>query len=266
VFGSLALLADAAHLVTDVVALAIALIAVMLVRRPATDRHTFGFARAEVVAAQVNGVLLLVGALAIIGEAIRRLDNPHGIDATGVLVLGVVGLAVNVGSAFVVGQHAHGDLNMRGALWHLIADALGSFVVILAAVGTMLWDVERLDAIASIVISLLVLVAAWGLLRDTTRVLLEAVPADLDLAAVRAALSEMDGVEAVHHLHVWSLASEHATLSAHVVLTGPLSLHQAQERSTELKQMLAERFDITHATLEVECHACVDDAEHLQIN
>jgi cobalt-zinc-cadmium efflux system protein len=261
-FTSLALFADAAHMTSDVLALTLALIALILAQRPPTERHTFGFERTEVLAAQANGVLLAVGAIWIVVEAARRLQNPEPIDAKGVLIVGGLGLLVNVGSAFVVARAAHGNLNLRAALWHLMFDALGSLAVVIAAIGTMAFDTQRLDSIASIAIAVLVVGGAWRLLRDSTRVLLEAVPTGVDVGAVRAALAEEPGVEAVHHLHVWTVGAEHTALSAHVVLAGPLSLHEAQERSVALKQVLSERFGIDHATLEVECHACIDDEVH----
>jgi cobalt-zinc-cadmium efflux system protein len=258
----LALFADAAHMTSDVLALTLALIALILAQRPPTERHTFGLERSEVLAAQANGVLLAVGAIAIVVEAVRRLEHPQSIDAAGVLIVGGVGLLDNRVRAFVVARAARGNLNLRAALWHLVFDALGSLAVVLAAVGTMVFDTDRLDSIASIAIAVLVVGGAWRLLRDSTRVLLEAVPTGVDVAAVRAALAEEAGVEAVHHLHVWTVGAEHAALSAHVVLSGPLSLHEAQERSVALKRVLSERFGIDHATLEVECHACVDDEVH----
>ena len=262
VFGSLALLADAAHLTSDVLALGLALGALALAQRPPTERHTYGFDRAEVLAAQANGVLLLVGAIAVAFEAVRRLGTPHHVNAVGVLVVGGLGLVVNVGSAAVLARTAHGNLNLRAAFMHLAFDALGSLAVIVAGVGALVFGADRLDPIASMAIAVLVVVGAWRLLRDSTRVLLEAVPSDIDVAAVLAALGEQPGVEAVHHLHVWALGAEDPALSAHVVLSGPLSLHDAQERATELKGVLAERFGIEHATLEVECHACIDDHVH----
>jgi cobalt-zinc-cadmium efflux system protein len=251
-------------MVADVVALALAYGAARLALRPPTRRHTFGFGRTEVLVAQGNAVLLFVGAIAVIVEAVRRFGTPHEIDAAGVLIVGVVGLLVNVGSAAIVGRHAHASLNARGAYWHLLADAFGSVAVIVAALGTALFDVDWIDPVASIVISLLVIFAAWRLLRDSARVLLEAVPAGIDVEAVTDALFDEPGVEAVHHLHVWTTGSEHAALSAHVVLGDTLTLHDAQLRAVELKQMLHDRFGIAHATLEVECHACVDDEVHLQ--
>jgi cobalt-zinc-cadmium efflux system protein len=266
VFGSLALLADGAHMVSDVIALSMAYAALRIAQRPPTERHTFGFGRTEVLVAQANGVLLVVGAIAVAIEAARRLGTPHSLNAGGMLVVGGVGLVVNLGSAAAVSRHAHGNINMRGALFHLLADAVGSMVVILAAAGSALFATDRIDPIASLLIAVLVVVGAVRLLRDATRVLLEAVPADLETAAVRAALGAEPGVETVHHLHLWTAGSEQAALSAHVVLEGPLSLHDAQLRAGELKRMLADRFGIEHATLEVECHTCVDDEahEHLQ--
>jgi cobalt-zinc-cadmium efflux system protein len=262
-FGSLALLADAAHMVSDVIALAMAYTALRIAQRPPTERHTYGFGRTEVIVAQANGILLLGGAITVMVEAVRRLDSPHEVSAAGVLVVGGLGLAVNLGSALAVARHARGNLNARGALWHLLADALGSFVVVIAAAGVAWFGADRLDSIASLVIAVLVVAAGWHLLRDATRVLLEAVPADLDAAAVGAALAAEPGVDAVHHLHLWTTGSQHAALSAHVVLGGSPSLHDAQVRAGELKEMLARRFGIGHATLEVECHACADDDAHL---
>jgi cobalt-zinc-cadmium efflux system protein len=261
-FGSLALLADAAHMATDVVVLSVAYAALRLTQRPPTERHTFGFARTEVLVAQGNGLLLFAGAIVVVVEAIRRFGSPHDLSAGGVVVVGAVGLVVNVASAGALFRHAHGNMNLRGAFWHLFTDALGSVGVIVAGAGVALFGAEWLDPAASIVISALVIAAAWQLLRDAGRVLLEAVPANLDVAAVRDALASGPGVEAVHHLHLWTTGSEQAALSAHVVLGGPLSLHDAQLRAGDLKRMLADEFGIEHATLEVECHACVEDEAH----
>jgi cobalt-zinc-cadmium efflux system protein len=249
-------------MVGDVVALALAFAAAQLARRPPTERHTFGFGRTEVLVAEANGVLLLAGAIALIVAAVQRLASPHDVDALGVIVVGGVGLIVNLGSAAVVSRHAHGNLNMRGALWHLLADALGSIAVVISGIGVALFSADWLDPIASILIALLVIAGAWNLLRDATRVLLESVPDDLDPAAVTTALASEAGVDAVHHVHLWTTGSEHAALSAHLVLAGPLSLHDAQLRAGQIKRMLAQRFGIEHATLEVECHTCVDDEAH----
>jgi cobalt-zinc-cadmium efflux system protein len=254
--------ADGIHMTSDVLALGLALGALALAQRPPTERHTFGFERAEVLAAQANGLLLLVGVVAIVIEAVRRFGTTQSVDAGAVLVVGILGLLVNVGSAAVLARSAHGSLNLRAAFWHMALDGLGSLAVIVSAIGVIIWDAPNIDSIASLFIAGLIVFGAWTLLRDTTRVLLDAAPSDIDVAIVSAALGSAPGVEAVHHLHVWTLGSERSALSAHVVLTGPLSLHDAQERATELKAMLAEQFGIQHATLEVECHACVEDHVH----
>jgi cobalt-zinc-cadmium efflux system protein len=263
VFGSLALLADAAHLVSDVVALGIALFAQVVAARPPTERHTYGFVRAEVLAAQANGVLLFAGAIVVVVEAVRRFGTTPDIHAGPVLVIGVIGLFVNAGSAVVLGRRAGRDLNLRAAMLHMAFDAAGSVAVIISAIGVLLWDATWLDSVASLAIASLVVISAWQLLRGTTRVLLEAAPAGTDVATVRDALAREPDVDAVHHVHVWSLASETPALSAHVVLSGEnWTLHDAQERMEELKTMLADQFGITHATLEVECHACESADEH----
>lgn len=249
-------------MISDVVALAMAYAALRIAQRPPTARHTFGFGRTEVLVAQANGFLLFAAAVAIVIEAIRRLSSPPEIDAVAVLIVGGLGLVVNLGSAVAVGRHAHGNINMRGAWLHLMADAAGSVAVIVSALGAALFGLDVLDPIASLVIAVLVVWGAWQLTRDALRVLLEAVPADLDAATVQRALCEQPGVEAVHHLHLWTTGSEHAALSAHVVLGDAVSLHDAQMRSDELKRMLETRFSIDHTTLEVECHACVDDERH----
>lgn len=256
------MLADAAHIATDVVALAVAYAALRITQRPPTERHTFGFGRTEVLVAQGNGFLLFAGAIVVIVEAISRFGSSHEVSAGGVLVVGSIGLVVNVASAVALYRHAHDNINMRGAFWHLFSDALGSVGVIVAGAGVALFSAEWLDPAVSIAISVLVIAGAWQLLRDSGRVLLEAVPKNLDVAAVRDALAAETGVEAVHHLHLWTTGSEQAALSAHVVLGGPISLHDAQLRAGELKRMLSSEFGIEHSTLEVECHACLDDEAH----
>ena len=195
-------------------------------------------------------------------EAVRRLQSPETITAGGVVIVGFAGLLVNAGSAVIVGRNAHGNLNMRGALWHLASDALGSVAVIIAGIGAWAFGTDKLDSIASLFIAVLIVWGAWKLFREATAVLLETVPADLDPADVTAALCAESGVEAVHHMHLWTMGSEEPALSAHVVLEGEWTLHDAQLRAGELKHMLIDRFGIEHTTLEVECHACLEDETH----
>jgi cobalt-zinc-cadmium efflux system protein len=255
-FNSLALLADAAHMASDVVGLVVALAAQVLVSRPATDRHSFGLRRAEVLGAQLNGLLLIAVSAWIIVEAIGRFGNPADVRGGGVVVVATLGLAVNVASAVVLYRAQGSNLNMRGAFLHMASDAAGSVAAIVAGLAVVIWAADWVDPVASILVALLVLWSCWGLLRDTTNVLLEGTPRGIDPDAVRAALAGDTAVETVHHVHLWSLASDEPALSAHVVLRGEVTLHQAQERGTELKTMLVDRFGIDHATLELECHPC----------
>ena len=219
-FGSLALIADSAHMASDVVALALALLAQGLILRPASSRNTYGMQRAEVLAAQANAAVLLLVSGWVVYEAIQRFSNPEPIDGLGVVIVGVLGLAVNAGSAWIIARSSGDSLNLRGAFLHLASDAAGSVGVIVAGLVVMATGAEWVDPLVSILISILVLVAAWQLLRDATRVLLEGAPKGLDVDAVEAALTTADGVDAVHHLHVWSIGSETPALSAHVVLGG----------------------------------------------
>ncbi|HVV36397.1 MAG TPA: cation diffusion facilitator family transporter [Acidimicrobiales bacterium] len=255
-FHSLALLADAAHMVSDVAGLTIALIAQQLVDRRATARHTYGLQRAEVLGAQANGLTLLVVAGWIVFEAVRRIGSPVDVVGGGLLVVASLGLVVNVVSAGLLARAGGESLNMRGALVHMTLDAVGSIGAIAAGVAVVLWRANWVDPAVSIALAVLVLWSAWGLLRDTTQVLLEGAPRGMSAGEVAAALAGDDNVETVHHLHLWNLASDVPALSAHVVLRGEVTLHEAQQRGEQLKAMLDERFGIEHATLELECHAC----------
>jgi len=256
VFDSLSLLADAAHMSTDVAGLVIALIAQTLMTRPASARRTFGLRRAEALGGLANGLLIIAAAVWIFVEAIERLGDPPDVAGAGLLVVATIGLGVNVGSAVVLARARGRDLNMRGAYVHMLADAAGSVGVLLAGIGILAFGAEWLDPLMSILIGVLVLWSAWGLLRDALNVLLEGVPSHLDVDEVERALHDGTDVDAVHHLHLWELGSDMPALSAHVVLRDASTLHEAQLRGDELKAMLAERFGITHSTLELECHAC----------
>lgn len=255
-FDSLALLADAVHMLSDVAGLGIALLAQHLIDRPASVRHTFGLQRAEVLGAQANGVLLLASAGWILFEAVRRIGDPPDVTGPGLLVVATLGLLVNVVSAVVLARASGRSLNMRGAYAHMLADAAGSGGAIVAGIAVTFLGADWVDAAASIGIGLLVIFTAWALLRDATHVLLEGTPDDVDPAEVEGWLQRAHGVTSVHHLHLWHLTSESTALSAHIVLEGQPTLHQAQARGDRLKEALAERFSILHATLELECHEC----------
>lgn len=256
VFRSLALLADAAHVLSDVGALAIALAAQRLTERPATHTHSFGLQRAEVLGAQANGFILLAVSGWVIAEAVRRIGTPVEVRGAGLLTLATVGLVVNLVAAAGIARVQGESLNLRGALFHLVADALGSVAAVVAGVAVLVADADFMDPVASLAVAVLVIWSASRLLRETTHVLLEGTPRGLDLDEVERALTDHPEVEAVHHVHAWNLASDVRSLSAHVVVREDISLHAGQMLGDELKAILERRFAIQHATLELECHVC----------
>jgi cobalt-zinc-cadmium efflux system protein len=243
-------------MLSDVAGLSVALVAQHLVDRRATARHSYGLQRAEVLGAQANGLALLVVAAWVIYEAVRRIGDPADVAGGGLLVVATIGLVVNVVSAVLLARAQGRSLNMRGAFVHMTMDAAGSVAAMVAGIAVLVWNADWVDPVASILIAVLVLWSAWGLLRDTAHVLLEGTPRGLDPASVEATLAADDEVEAVHHLHLWNLASDVPAMSAHVVLRGEVSLHDAQTSGDRLKALLERRFGITHTTLELECHPC----------
>lgn len=259
VFHSLALLADAAHMFSDVAALTIALLAQRLLDRPPSARHTYGLQRAEVLAAQANGVLLIGAAVWVVYEAIGRLAEPQDVRGGGLFVVASLGLIVNLGSAVVLWRSRGTSLNMRAAFLHMSLDAAGSVGAIVAAGAIVLFGTDRADAAVSIAIAALILWSAVHLMRDATHVLLEGAPRGIDTDEVQRAITEDPAVEEVHHLHVWNLASDTPALSAHVVVANEERLHEAQLHADRVKSMLRDRFGIEHATLELECHHCGPD-------
>ena len=252
VFGSLALLADAAHLVSDVAGLGIAVGAVILTARPVNARHSFGFARAEVMAAQLSALLLLAAGAWILVEGVTRLGDPVPVQGAGLAAVATLGLVVNAGSAVVIHRAQGESLNMRASFVHLATDAVGSLGALVAGVAIWAWGWVSADTIVSMATAALVLWTGWGLLRESTHVLMEGVPRSLDPERSSAAIAGVDGVVGVHHLHLWNLASDVPAASAHVVLAGQPTLHRAQQVGTAVKAALAERFALTNVTLELE--------------
>lgn len=256
VFHALILVADAVHLLSDVGALAVALLALRLIDRPASARHSYGLQRAEVLGAQVNSLILVAVSGWIAYEAVRRLGQSGEVSGGGLLAVALVGLVVNATSVVVLARAAGHSLNMRGAVLHMVSDVAGSMAAIATGVAVLVWDATLVDPVASLVVVGLVLWSVWGLLRDTTHVLMEGTPRGTDPVVVETALAGEPGVDGVHHLHLWNLASDVPALSAHVVLVGQPTLHQAQESADALKSMLEARYGIAHVTLEMECHGC----------
>jgi cobalt-zinc-cadmium efflux system protein len=247
--GSLAVLADAGHLLSDVGSIGLALLAASLASRPAVSRRTFGYQRSEVLAALANGLLLVVVSVAIAIAAITRIGDPPGIDGAGVLGLGLLGLAGNVAATIVLAGGGREDINLEGALRHSAADALGSFGVVLAGAFVLLGGSAIVDPIVGLAIAVLVLASSWRLIKEPFDVLMEAAPAGLDVDELGAAICAQDGVRSVHDLHVWTVTPGFGALSAHVVVA------RASDRDLALRSlevMLHERFDLDHTTLQIE--------------
>jgi cation diffusion facilitator family transporter len=256
--GSLALLADAGHMATDAAGIALALGAVTLAQRPARGRRTFGWQRVEILAAVANGLLLLIVAGYVLVEAVRRIGDPPEIGSGLMLGVSAVGLVVNLGSLAVLHGSRDASLNLRGAYLEVLADALGSVAVIVAAVVILTTGWTPADIIASVVIGCLVVPRAWHLLREALDVLLEAAPRGVDLAAVRSHILGVDGVLGVHDLHAWTITSGLPVLSAHVVVTDEaLAAGHGGRVLDALCECLGEHFDMAHCTfqLEAESHA-----------
>lgn len=245
--GSLALLADAGHMASDAGALALAVAAATLAARAATSERSFGYARAEVLAGLVNGVALVVVALWIVVEALGRLSDPPEVAGAGVLVIGALGLVVNIAAAAVLWRDRRASLNVDAALRHVMADAAGSVGVIAAALVILTTGWTPIDPILSLVIAVAIAVGAWPVIAGAVRILLEAAPVDVDVEAIGREIAAEPGVLEVHDLHVWTIASGFVALSAHVVVGAATDCHTVQRR---LAQMLEERFAITHSTLQ----------------
>jgi cobalt-zinc-cadmium efflux system protein len=249
VASSLALLADAAHMLTDAAALALALLAAAFAARPAKGRWTFGFGRAEILAAQANGLTLALLGLWIVYEAARRLADPPEVEATLVGVVALVGIAVNLGVMRLLSRAERKSLNVRGAYLHIVTD-LAAFLGTGAAAGLILltgWD--RFDAVASLFVAALMLGASWTLLRESGRIFLEGAPSSAPPADVGRAIAEHPGVAEAHDLHVWTVTDGFPALSAHVLVDPKADCHRIR---LELEGMLRERFRIEHTTLQVE--------------
>ncbi|MCS0500584.1 cation diffusion facilitator family transporter [Protaetiibacter mangrovi] len=262
--GSLALLGDAGHMSSDAIGLAVALAASVVAARPATDRHTFGFQRMEVLAALANGLILVVVAAVVAVEAIGRLTGGAAhVDAAPMLVIAVVGLAANVVAFLVLRGGDRRSLNLRGALLEVFGDLLGSIAAIAAAVVILVTGFAAADAIASLVIAALIAPRAFLLLRDVVRVLTESAPRDRDVAQIREHLCEAEGVVAVHDVHIWNITSGAPVFTAHVVVEpGVFERGETHAVLDTLGGCLAEHFDVAHSTFQLEPAGHADHEEH----
>ncbi|MBB5936664.1 cation diffusion facilitator family transporter [Streptomyces zagrosensis] len=253
VAGSLALLADAGHMATDAVGLAMALLAIHFANRPPSVRRTYGYARAEILAALANCLLLLGVGGYILYEAVDRFLTPAETEGGLTIVFGAIGLVANVISLSLLLRGQRDSLNVRGAYLEVLADALGSVAVLVSAAVIMATGWQAADPIASLVIGLMIVPRTWKLLRETLNVLLESAPTDVDMEEVRRHILALPGVEGLHDLHVWTITSGMPVLSAHVVVSQEVVDSVGHERLLhELQGCLGEHFDVDHCTFQLE--------------
>ena len=248
VFHSLALLADAGHILSDVGAIALAMFAAAMAARPAMGRRTFGFYRTEILAALANGLALVAVAVVVFVEGIMRLSNPSDVDGLGVLIVGVVGLVGNLAATVVLAGGDREDINLEAVLRHSAGDALGSLGVVVSGTLVLAAGWERADPIAGMVIGVLILLGSWRLIKEPVDVLMEAAPSGLDVEEVGNVMASVEGVREVHDLHVWTVTSGFPALAAHV-RTDPA--YNMDEVRHELEHVLDDRFGIEHTTLQM---------------
>ncbi|MBI4965085.1 MAG: cation transporter [Desulfomonile tiedjei] len=261
-FNSLALLADAGHMLSDVMALALSWVALHIGKRSPTDRHTYGFKRTEILAALINGLALWVIVAVIFYESVHRFLTPAPVAGVGMLVVASVGLAVNLAmAALLFGTREH-NLNLKGAFLHVLSDALGSVGAIIAAIVILATAAYWADPLVSVLIGLLILYSSWGLLKEAVNILMEGVPSGVDIKHIEDALLDHGGVCCVYDLHVWSITSNRVAMSAHVVLAEPDGNRVEVLRG--LEKLLADRFNITHTTIQVEAtHEMLPESDSL---
>jgi len=247
--SSLALLSDAAHMLTDAAAIGLALVALRLARRPAGGSFTFGLKRAEILSAQFNGATLAVLGTLIVVEGVTRLVNPPDVPGAPLLIVALVGVAVNLVATWQLSQANRESLNVEGAFQHILTDLAAFISTAVAGAVILLTGFHRADGIASLVVAAIMLKAAYGLLKSSGRVFLEAAPEGVDVEAIGQAMAARPGVEEVHDLHVWEVTSGFPSLSAHVLVGTRDDCHAARRG---LERLLANRFDIEHTTLQVD--------------
>jgi len=255
VFNSLALLSDAGHMLTDVAALTIALAAIRIGARPADDQRTFGYRRFEILAAAFNALMLFAVAIYVLVEAINRFRDPEPVQSTGMLVVAIIGLVVNLVSMRLLMSGRDRSLNLKGAYLEVWADMLGSIGVIAGALAIRFTGIGWIDPAVAVGIGLWVLPRTWILLRDTTNVLLEGVPRGLSLADIRSAILAVDGVRDAHDLHVWSITSDSISCSVHVVVDQE---SRGESVRSSVATQLIEFFGIDHTTIQIEAKTCPD--------
>ena len=247
--NSLALLADAGHMLTDVMALGISLFALNLSRKPPTPQKTYGFKRAEIIAAFVNGLTLWIMVVFIAYESFDRFLNPPEIKMAEMLIIAVLGLLANLGSGLVVLSHVRDNINIKGAFLHLMSDALGSVGVIVGAVAMIFTGWTVIDPIVSILIGILIIVSSVDLLKESINILMQGTPPELDLLSLKKEIESLSGVKNVHDMHAWALSRGHNALSAHVLVEEGV---KQEELLREIVDIITTKYPVHHVTIQIE--------------
>jgi len=256
--GSLALVGDALHNFTDSLALFVALVAVRLERRPATEAKSFGYQRAGILAAFVNAGTLVAFTAFVVIEGIRRFRHPQPVNTTTMLIVAAIALVLNAAITLALRKEGQHDVNIRSAVLHMLGDAVSSAGIIIAALLIRFTGSLRWDPIVSLLIGALILWSSWGVLKETVNLLLEGTPAGIDPAAVTQSLGAIDGIYGVHHLHIWALGPSRPALSCHLMV-GDVPVRSTAAMLEQVTDMLHERFRIVHATVQFEFAECADD-------
>ena len=254
--NSLALLTDAAHNFTDVLALALSWWALQLTSQPANQAKTYGYHRAGILAALANSTTLVVIALGIFFEAYHRFINPPEVQADVLIGVGVVAVVINVVTALLVRRGAEHDLNIRSAFLHLMGDVLSTVGAVIAGIIIRFTDWNWLDPLVSVLIGLLILWSAWSIVREAIDILMESTPTDIDMDTMIRDINAVEGVHGVHDLHVWSITRNMRTLSAHLV-TDDLTIGEGTSIQTRVNKVLFQKYNVSHATLQLECNDCM---------
>jgi len=253
--NSLALLSDAGHMFTDTLALALSFFAMKFAELPATDRRTFGFYRLEILAALINGTVLILISLYIIYEAYLRMSDPPEVQGKLMLIIAIIGLVVNIVGALVLVKHHDTNLNIRGAFLHIIGDAVSSVGVIIGGVIIAYTGWYLIDPILSMLIALGIIAGAIGLVTESVNVLLESAPSHLDVSVLAKEIGAIKGVREAYHIHVWTITSGVYALSAHVVIDDQM-VSDSRSLLDTIRTLLSDRFKILHSTIQLECERC----------
>ena len=263
--NSLALLTDAAHNLTDVIALGLTWFAVQITSQPANAQKTYGYHRAGILVALLNSTTLVLISLGIFYEAYHRFINPPDVQSGILIGVGLIAVVVNLVTALLVHRGSEHDLNLRSAFVHLMGDVLSTVGAVIAGVIIYFTNANWLDPFVSVLIGFLILYNAWGILRDAIDILLEATPRDVDVQAMVKDIAQVNGVLGVHDIHVWSLTQSLRTMSAHI-LTNDLHISAGVDIQHQINEMLYHRYNITHATLQLECVDCFPDSLYCDLN